>query len=112
MLRGDLSQTFYHCHHQTQMNSYEPESRLRNGARGEVQCDSGKTQAFSPFHLTTLQLKAFLTTEISHSYAFLGSTKCPNHCPLFQVMSCFKVLSDESGRGWAAGGQQTLGPDR
>ena len=34
MLSGDLSQKFYHCHHQMQLNC-KPIGRLRNGAGGE-----------------------------------------------------------------------------
>ena len=58
MLCGDLSQKFYHCHQQMQLK-YKPTGRLRNGAGGEEQCDSGKHGPFPPFTEPLLSGKSF-----------------------------------------------------
>lgn len=64
---------------------------------GEAQHDSEKTRAIFPFASEHSSAER-LSNNWNKSFILLsGSTQCPSHLPLVQVMSCFKVLSDENG---------------
>lgn len=62
---------------------------------GEVQSVSEMTQATFPLPLEYSSAGSLPMTEVSDSSSCLGTTKRPDHLPLFWDTSCLKMLSDK-----------------